>query len=239
MKGSNQPNRVPDSVNFYQILRKSPFFESLESEVASKIIKKMVSYREEVLLENKVQNLTRILDPEPFYEKNIVDVVAFHQKINCRGQKVMDLGSGGGVPGVIGGILNLLLPDSEKNHWILVESEGRKAQFLHRTINRLHLEQIEVFEGRGEAYLKENRVDTVVSRAVGSIYKVYSLIRKCSTWNTLVFFKGEQWEKEWEEFKKSEYSTQIDLTSHFHYGESLSLSRCPPKKTLLCFRRNE
>ncbi|MBN2366886.1 MAG: 16S rRNA (guanine(527)-N(7))-methyltransferase RsmG [Calditrichaeota bacterium] len=78
--------------------------------------------------------------------------------------EVMDLGSGGGLPGIP---LKILRPDM---HIILLDSSRRKTAFLRTTVDKLNLKNISVVTARlpddqGAVGLLE-RFDVVLSRAV-------------------------------------------------------------------------
>ncbi|MGE0614693.1 MAG: 16S rRNA (guanine(527)-N(7))-methyltransferase RsmG [Bacteriovoracia bacterium] len=159
-------------------------------------VQKLVQFRELVLKGNETQNLTRIVEPIPFIEDHLLDVVEWF-KTDLNPGKYVDLGSGAGIPGIVGGILR---PDP----WVLTESEGKKANFLAATTEELGLTNVQVFPGRAEVFLKTAPFNdyTVVSRAVGSVSKIFGWISGCSTWNMLVLFKGPKWDEEWMEFQK-------------------------------------
>lgn len=150
----------------------------------------LCSYYECVLEGNKSQNLTRLTSPHDFFFGHIVDCLTIIES-GFLGRTNLDLGSGAGVPGLVCAILD------ESRSWILSDSENSKAQFLNEAIEQLGLSKnCEVEFGRAEEILKKREVECVVTRAVGTLNKVYRLISKCSTWNTLVLLKGPKWEEE-------------------------------------------
>ena len=78
----------------------------------------------------------------------------------------LDLGSGGGVPGLV---LAIRWPDADG---ILVESQQRRCEFLEAAVQRLDLgERVRVREGRAEDLARDPelraQVDLVVARAFG------------------------------------------------------------------------
>lgn len=147
----------------------------------------------EFTLENKVQNLSRLLDPVSFHDGHVLDVLHL-EKSGFLGGKVMDLGSGGGVPGLLHQMIF-------KRSWILCDSEKRKAEFLQRMITDYPVENALVVNIRAEEWLSSGgQTDQISARAVGTVEKIYSWIRKCSTWNKLILLKGPGWEEEWKKF---------------------------------------
>lgn len=123
----------------------------------------------------------------------------------------MDLGSGVGVPGIPMAILG-------KGSWILAESEKNKADYLKRAVDSLDLtKQIAIFGGRAEAYLKDNHAKSIVVRAVGPVERIYSWIRRCSTWNNLILFKGPGWPEEWQRFLDSKWKRELRIEKEYDY----------------------
>jgi 16S rRNA (guanine527-N7)-methyltransferase len=84
------------------------------------------------------------------------------------GERVVDIGSGAGLPG-----LPLLIAEPAL-HVVLIESLLRRSEFLHRVVRELGLE-VEVIRGRAEdASVRESVgvCDVVVSRAVAALDQV-------------------------------------------------------------------
>src|SRR4029450_10495552 len=74
------------------------------------------------------------------------------------GEEILDVGTGGGVPGVV---LAIVRPDLRVS---LCDSVGKKAKALEQIIASLGLE-LSVYPVRGEELLEDMRFDAVVSRA--------------------------------------------------------------------------
>ena len=79
------------------------------------------------------------------------------------GEYVVDLGSGGGLPGIPLAITN------PQKQFLLVESNTKKASFLLNTVTKLNLHNTEVINDRIENIDSSNFPDRfdIVSRAVG------------------------------------------------------------------------
>ena len=165
--------------------------------------------------ENQVQNLTRLVEPLAFYQGHFIDVREL-LKTGWMDYPAMDLGSGVGVPGLLSAVLS---SDSAKTPWVLAESEKRKAEYLEKTVNNLDLAPfVRVFHGRAEEFLKSNSVQSIVVRAVGTVEKIYSWVRECSTWNNLILLKGPKWEEEWLSFSQSRFRKELVIESEYSYG---------------------
>ena len=58
----------------------------------------------------------------------------------------------------------------------------------------------------------------VVVRAVGSVERIYNILRKAPHWETLVLLKGPGWEKEWLDFKASRYVRDLKVIAEHSYA---------------------
>jgi len=156
----------------------------------------LTKFRDLVRNENQVQNLTRLLSDEEFLEGHFQDcfeVLAAAPEI--RERSCFDLGSGAGVPGIPTAIL------AGKSRWTLSESELGKAKHLENVVQELSLkDRVRVMHGRAEKTIGLATPEVVLSRAVGKVGKILEWIERCSTWNTLILFKGPSWETEWADY---------------------------------------
>jgi 16S rRNA (guanine527-N7)-methyltransferase len=106
-------------------------------------------------------NLTAIRDRDQQLTKHVLDSLSVWPWV--RGERVADLGSGAGFPGIP---LAVLEP---QRHFALIESTGKKCDFLREVVRQLALENVEVVQVRAESYRPQVRFGTVVARAVGPI----------------------------------------------------------------------
>lgn len=113
---------------------------------------------------NKI-NLTAIKEEKDIIIKHFIDSIVISQYINEN--KVLDIGSGAGFPGIPLKIMNKDLDVT------LIDSVNKKVTFLKDTIEKLKLKNIEAFHIRAEemAHEKTHRetYDIVVSRAVANM----------------------------------------------------------------------
>ena len=168
------------------------------------------SYFEMLVAENEKQNLTRLISPKDFIEGHLLDVKAVFES-GFLEFPAMDMGSGGGVPGLLAAACR---PDA----WVLSESEGNKADFLSRARTDLGLDTVRVVPGRAEEWLKKNQIMSIAARAIGPVDRIYGWIRRCSTWNNLVLFKGPRWEEEWKEFLATPFGNELKIDRTFLYS---------------------
>ena len=123
-------------------------------------IHKQALYQELLLEANKNISLTGIKNPKEAVIKHTIDSLSVSSAIE--GEKIVDIGSGGGTPGIPLAIAN---PDKK---FYLVDSVLKKIKFLDEAVKVLELNNIETICDRGENINKLS-VDTVVSRAFGSL----------------------------------------------------------------------
>ena len=113
---------------------------------------------------NKTINLTAIIDPKEIIIKHFVDSLAALVATSFpQNGVVLDVGSGGGFPGIP---LKIVRSDMRL---VLVEPVQKKCSFLNSVIGLLKLRGISTFDGTIEQYAKRSLrhvVDTVVIRAL-------------------------------------------------------------------------
>lgn len=174
-------------------------------------------YYTKLIQENEIQNLTRLTKPQDFIEGHLEDVLQLEKTGWIQGE-ALDLGSGCGVPGLLAACVNPL------SQWFLAESEIRKREFLERTVEEMGFNARVRVGARGEDILRREKISIVVTRAVAKLGKLWSLLSNCSTWNTLILFKGPSWNEEWQEFlQKSDptTATTLQIEESFHYTVGL------------------
>jgi 16S rRNA (guanine527-N7)-methyltransferase len=131
-------------------------------------------------------NLTRHTDYEKFVTRDLVDSLAFARFLEPN-EAVLDVGTGGGVPGIVLAILRNDLNIS------LSESVGKKAKVVADIVRELRL-PIPVFHARAEDVLPQHRFDTLVIRAVARMKKLLEWLKP--HWNSfdrLLLLKGPSW----------------------------------------------
>ncbi len=116
---------------------------------------------------NQQVNLTAIRDRAGVYTKHFLDSLAALPLLKDGDRRVVDVGSGAGFPGLA---LKIARPDLELT---LVESVGKKADFLRTTAADLGLENVNVLPMRAEevAFDAADRetYDVAVARAVKEV----------------------------------------------------------------------
>ncbi len=138
---------------------------------------------------NEKLNLTRHTDYEKFVSRDLRDTQEL-SRLLLPGEEVLDVGTGGGVPGVV---LAILRPDLRVS---LCDSVGKKVKAVREIIEALGLD-VPVYQLRGEELLEELRFDALVVRAVGPLDKLLLWFK--SHWQSmrrLLVIKGPKWPAE-------------------------------------------
>ncbi len=121
-----------------------------------------------VMRHNEQAGLTTISDPSEIASKHFIDALTGLLAREIRpGERVADVGSGGGFPGIV---LAAVRPSAE---FVLIESSRKRAAFLETVLQELDLPNAAVVVARAEeaGQRPEHReaYDLVVSRAVAPL----------------------------------------------------------------------
>ena len=121
----------------------------------------MAAYGALLLRANETTNLTAIRDPAAAARLHFLDSAALLNIVDPAGKAVADVGSGGGFPGVP---IRILRPDVRLT---VMDSVGKKMDFVRDACARLGLEDVRCLWGRAEEFsdLRET-FDIVTGRAV-------------------------------------------------------------------------
>lgn len=122
---------------------------------------RLLQYLELLVKWNRSYNLTAVRDPAQMVTRHLLDSLAIAPYL-C-GQRLIDVGTGGGLPGVP---MAILFPEREFH---LLDSNGKKTRFATHAVGRLGLDNVTVVKSRVEDYADEVGFDTVISRAFASV----------------------------------------------------------------------
>lgn len=113
---------------------------------------------------NKTYNLTAIREPERMVTHHLLDALAVLPQLPRKeALRVLDVGSGGGVPGLPFAIVR---PDW---HLTLVDTNHKKTAFLTQAAIELHLRNVEACATRVEDFKPSAPYDIVISRAFADL----------------------------------------------------------------------
>ena len=127
-----------------------------------------ITFYEYLVEKNKVMNLTGITEFQEVLVKHFLDSLACVKAVDMNKiNKIMDIGTGAGFPGVP---LKIAFPHLEA---CLLDSLKKRVNFLEETFELLKLEDITAIHGRAEEFAKNKgyreQYDLCVSRAVSNL----------------------------------------------------------------------
>jgi len=130
-----------------------------------KLIEQTSIYIDLILKWNARVNLTAVRNPRDIVQRHFGEsfFAATHLLSPELAESVIDLGSGAGFPGIP---LAIFAPQARVT---LIESNGKKASFLHEVVRALKLSNVTVFNQRAETY--PGTADLVTLRAVENFSK--------------------------------------------------------------------
>jgi 16S rRNA (guanine527-N7)-methyltransferase len=113
---------------------------------------------------NRVYNLTAIRERRQMETHHVEDALAVLPYLpDARGLRVLDVGSGGGIPGIP---LAIARPDW---HVTLLDANRKKATFLAQAVIELRLTNARAVESRAETFRADAPYDVVISRAFSDL----------------------------------------------------------------------
>ena len=123
---------------------------------------------------NRVYNLTAVRDAERMVSHHLLDSLAavpYFQSSSPDLIRVLDVGSGGGLPGIP---LAIARPELQVT---LIDSIAKKTAFLLQAKAELGLKNLNVVTGRVEDFRPESGFDIVTSRAFSDLREFVTLTR--------------------------------------------------------------
>ena len=98
-------------------------------------------------------------------EKHFIDSLFLAEVIKEEEQKIIDVGTGAGFPGLV---LAIYYPEKE---FLLVDSVRKKIEFINEVIEKLKLENVKTSSERAEELIKNRResFDTALCRGVANL----------------------------------------------------------------------
>jgi 16S rRNA (guanine527-N7)-methyltransferase len=156
-------------------------------------------YYRELTLWNEKMNLISVCTPEELLIKHFIDSLTPLPYIARPQGRLLDIGSGGGFPGIP---LKIAMPAL---HVFLLEASRKKSSFLRHLIRQLPLAQTAVIHARAEAAMTDDAYrhtfDTVISRAAFKLPEFFTMGRFfLSPGGFLIAMKGPSGEEDKEIF---------------------------------------
>lgn len=116
---------------------------------------------------NEKINVISRLDIENLIERHVLHSIAIAKVVSFQpGAQILDLGTGGGFPGIP---LAILFPEC---NFVLVDGTGKKIRVVQEVATALGLENVTAIHGRAEEIKMSGQFDFVVTRAVATLDKL-------------------------------------------------------------------
>ena len=152
----------------------SKYFPQLPQNTAEKLASLKSLYADW----NEKINVISRKDMDHFYERHVLHSLAIAHYVHCQnGNRVLDIGTGGGFPGIP---LAIFFPETE---FYLVDSIGKKIKVVQAVADALELKNVKTFHKRVEDI--PYKVDYTVSRAVAVLPTLYQYSQKVVAKNVM------------------------------------------------------
>lgn len=143
-------------------------------------------YRARLWNWNEKLNLTRHTTHEKFVSRDVVDSLQLANLL-APNERVLDVGTGGGVPGAV---IAILRPDLQVS---LCDSVAKKAKVVEAIVNEADL-PVRTHHARAEDLLEKQKFDTLVIRAVAPLAKLLRWFQPhWANIGRLLVIKGPNW----------------------------------------------
>lgn len=186
---------------------------------------RLVLHAKELMVWNRTVNLTAITDPTALAVKQYLDVVP----LSCLpppASRLLDIGSGGGFPGIP---LKIFRPDL---HVTMIDGSRKKVNFLKHIIRTLGLKNAEARQIRAEALKKEveiegGRFNVIVSKAVTKLERFLDqAVALLDRRGMLIAMKGPSVEAEIEAAQGPIKAAGLSVTVRTYELPYLKIERC-------------
>ncbi len=138
---------------------------SLGLDLSGTMLESLAAYIDLLVKWNRVYNLTAIRDPDEMLTQHLLDSLSV---VNClKVQRVLDVGSGPGLPGIV---ISLVRPDLRVS---LLDSNQKKCAFMQQAVSELRIANAQVECCRVEDLATQQSdpgvFDSITSRAFASL----------------------------------------------------------------------
>jgi 16S rRNA (guanine527-N7)-methyltransferase len=141
--------------------------KEVEIAINEKQAEKLIAYMDQLLEKNKHINLTRITDEDEFIKLHLLDSLTLLKLIKNPRSSILDVGTGGGFPGIP---LAILLEEAEIT---LMDSTKKKLNVVQSIAQELGISNVKILHGRAEELGQNSnyreRYEVVTSRAVANL----------------------------------------------------------------------
>ncbi len=129
-------------------------------------IEKLLAYLMLLAKWNTVYNLTAVRDPQQMLTQHLLDCLAA-MPAYAGARRVLDVGSGGGLPGMVLAIWAQRAEPEMQLH--MIDTVHKKTAFLTQVKAELGLKNTQIHTGRVEQLQSEEKFDVITSRAFAEL----------------------------------------------------------------------
>ncbi|MBP5301373.1 MAG: 16S rRNA (guanine(527)-N(7))-methyltransferase RsmG [Bacilli bacterium] len=160
-------------------------YEDLTKNFKNLNLKKIKKFLNFLLETNKTINLTSIIDENEILDKHIYDSLLITKVYNFDNKIILDVGSGGGFPGIPLAIMY------KNAHFVLIDSVYKKVNYLRKLVKLLNLKNVDVIWERVEKI--SGKYDIIIARALAKLNKIVMLTKHLlNNNNVLIVLKSKQ-----------------------------------------------
>jgi 16S rRNA (guanine527-N7)-methyltransferase len=182
---------------------------------------KLLGYLALLIKWNKAYNLTAVRDPDEMVSRHLLDSLSVVPFIE--GKRQLDVGSGGGMPGIP---LAILFPDMKVT---CLDSNGKKTRFLTQVKLELKLDNLEVIHSRAEAFKPQVPFTGIISRA-------FSSLEDFTQWTRHMGDKETRW-LAMKGLHPADELVALPADFHLESAQALAVPGCQGQRHLLILRR--
>ena len=177
-------------MDYIEILK--DYFRELNYDIETNQIEKIIEFHKKVSDFNKHTNILGTKNPDDIFIRHFLDSLSimklkeYFAPIALRDKTILDMGSGGGLPGLLLAIV------FRSNSFILVDKNKKKSYFLNKIIKELKLTNTTVINCEAELLARNpnyrQKADYCVARAFANINILLELITPFAKINGNLFF---------------------------------------------------
>ncbi|MAU68795.1 MAG: 16S rRNA (guanine(527)-N(7))-methyltransferase RsmG [Gammaproteobacteria bacterium] len=173
---------------------------------------------------NKTHNIFSRKEHDEVYKKDILDCEPLIKRIK-NNTKILDLGSGGGFPGI------LLAITKPKSQISLIESSSKKCFFLRSVADKLALKNTTIINKKIEPNNNIGVFDIITARAFASIDKITKLTKTNRNKDTeYLLLKGKN---------KTIQEELTDIDKNLYLYEIIKLDTKTHERNMVLIKNNE
>ncbi|MEE4752062.1 16S rRNA (guanine(527)-N(7))-methyltransferase RsmG [Pseudomonas alliivorans] len=174
---------------------------------------------------NKAYNLTAVRNPDEMVSRHLLDSLSVIPFIgsDAENERWLDVGSGGGMPGIP---MAIMFPQINVS---LLDSNGKKTRFQTQVKLELKLDNLEVIHSRAETYQPDVPFNGIISRAFSSLEDFAGWTRHMGDTQTRwLAMKG---------LHPADELVALPTDFHLDSAQALTVPGCQGQRHLLILRR--